>query len=52
LSRIDSTLSEPEAYSRNPQEVSKLSSQRTDLTQALSIAEEQWLEIAAQIDNG
>jgi ATP-binding cassette subfamily F protein 3 len=52
LSRIDSTLSEPEAYSRNPQEASKLSSQRTDLTQALSIAEEQWLEIAAQIDNG
>ena len=51
LSRIDAALSEPEAYSRNPQEASKLSGQRSDLIQALSAAEEQWLEVAAQIDS-
>ena len=51
LSRIDVALSEPEAFSRNPQEASKLSSQRSDLIQALSLAEEQWLEVATQIDS-
>ncbi len=48
LARVDATLADPAAYTRNPQETARLAAQRGELAKALAGAEEQWLEIAAQ----
>ncbi len=50
LARVDATLADPQAFSRNPQEAARLAQQREELARALVSAEEQWLELASEID--
>lgn len=50
LARVDEALSAPDAFSRNPQEAMRLSSQREELARALALAEEQWLELAGEAE--
>jgi ATP-binding cassette subfamily F protein 3 len=50
LARVDEALAAPDAFSRNPQEAMRLSSQREELARALALAEEQWLELAAEAE--
>ena len=50
LSRVDTALSDPNAFARNPQEAARLATQREELAKALAGAEEQWLELAAEGD--
>ena len=50
LSRVDTALSDPNAFARNPQEAARLAAQRDELARALASAEEQWLELAAEAD--
>ncbi len=47
LARVDTALSDPNAFARNPQEAARLATQREELAKALAGAEEQWLELAA-----
>ena len=48
--RVDEALSAHDAYLRKPDEAVKLGAQRAELEVALAGAEEQWLDIAAQIE--
>jgi ATP-binding cassette, subfamily F, member 3 len=50
LARVDEALAAPDAFSRNPQEAAKLAAQREELAKALSIAEEQWFELASEAE--
>ncbi len=50
LARVDEALAAPDAFSRNPQEAARLAAQREELAQALAVAEEQWLELAAEAE--
>jgi ATP-binding cassette subfamily F protein 3 len=50
LARVDDALAHPEAFSRNAQEAARLASQREELARALALAEEQWLELAAEAE--
>jgi ATP-binding cassette subfamily F protein 3 len=50
LARVDEALAAPDAFARNPQEAARLASQREELAQALASAEEQWLELAAEME--
>ena len=50
LARVDAALTAPDAFSRNPQEATRLAQQRADLAQALAAAEDQWLELAAEAE--
>jgi ATP-binding cassette subfamily F protein 3 len=50
LARVDEALAAPEAFARNPQEAARLATQREELARALAVAEEQWLEIAAEAE--
>jgi ATP-binding cassette, subfamily F, member 3 len=50
LARVDAALTAPDAFMRNPQEAAKLAAQRDDLAKALALAEEQWLELAAEAE--
>jgi ATP-binding cassette subfamily F protein 3 len=51
LARVDDALAHPEAFAKNAQEAAKLAAQREDLARALALAEEQWLEIAAEAED-
>ena len=46
LARVDAALADPSAFSRNPQEASRLAQQRADLAAALAEAEDQWLALS------
>jgi ATP-binding cassette subfamily F protein 3 len=48
LARVDATLADPQAFSRNPQEAARLAKQREELARALANAEEKWLELASE----
>ena len=50
LARVDEALAAPDAFARNPQEAARLATQREELARALAVAEEQWLEIAAEAE--
>jgi len=50
LARVDEALAAPDAFARNPQEAARLASQREELAVALAVAEEQWLELAADAE--
>jgi ATP-binding cassette subfamily F protein 3 len=50
LARVDEALAAPDAFARNPQEAAKLAAQRDELARALALAEEQWLELAAEAE--
>jgi len=50
LARVDEALAAPDAFSRNPQEAAKLAAQREELAKALALAEEQWLDLAAEAE--
>jgi ATP-binding cassette subfamily F protein 3 len=50
LARVDATLADPSAFSRNPQEAARLAKQRNELARALAGAEELWLELASEIE--
>ena len=50
LARVDEALSAHDAYQRKLDEAVKLGAQRAELEVALAGAEEQWLDIAAQIE--
>lgn len=50
LARVDAALAAPDAFSRNPQEAARLAAQRDELANALALAEEQWLELAAEAE--
>jgi ATP-binding cassette, subfamily F, member 3 len=50
LARVDEALAAPDAFSRNPQEAAKLAAQREELAKALSVAEEQWFELASEAE--
>ena len=51
LGRVDAALASPEAFTRNPPEAARLAAQRDELAQALAVAEEQWLALAAEAEN-
>ncbi len=51
LARVDAALASPEAFTRNPPEAARLAAQRDELAQALAVAEEQWLALAAEAEN-
>jgi ATP-binding cassette subfamily F protein 3 len=51
LSRIDAALADPQAFSRNRDEAARLAQQREDLVKALASAEEQWLELASEVED-
>jgi ATP-binding cassette subfamily F protein 3 len=46
LARVDAALTDPAAFSRNPQEANRLAQQRADLATALAEAEDQWLALS------
>ena len=50
IARVDLMLSDPRAFERNPAEAAKLSQQRADLERALMAAEEEWLELSAELE--
>lgn len=50
IARVDETLSDPRAFERNPADASKLSQQRAELERALTLAEEEWLELSAEYE--
>lgn len=51
LARVDAALASPEAFTRNPPEAARLAAQRDELAQALAVAEEQWLTLAAEAES-
>jgi ATP-binding cassette subfamily F protein 3 len=51
LARIDAALADPEAFSRNREEAARLAQQREELVKALASAEEQWLELASEVED-
>jgi ATP-binding cassette subfamily F protein 3 len=50
IARVDLTLTDPRIFERNPAEASKLSQQRAELERALTLAEEEWLELSADYE--
>jgi len=50
LARVDAALTAPDAFSRNAQEAARLAARREELARALALAEEQWLEFAAEAE--
>ncbi|MCI4678363.1 ABC-F family ATP-binding cassette domain-containing protein [Rhodoblastus acidophilus] len=50
VARVDLMLSDPRAFERNPAEATKLSQQRAELQRALTAAEEEWLELSAELE--
>ncbi|WP_374544626.1 ABC-F family ATP-binding cassette domain-containing protein [Rhodoblastus sp.] len=50
IARIDLMLADPRAFERNPAEATKLSHQRAELERALTAAEEEWLELSAELE--
>jgi ATP-binding cassette subfamily F protein 3 len=50
IARVDLMLSDPRAFERNPAEAAKLSQQRAELERALMSAEEEWLDLSAELE--
>jgi ATP-binding cassette subfamily F protein 3 len=50
IARVDQTLADPGAFERNPADASKLSQQRAELERALTLAEEEWLELSTEYE--
>jgi ATP-binding cassette subfamily F protein 3 len=50
LTKIDQALTAPDAFARDPEKASMLSSQRADVERALMAAEEEWLLLSEQLD--
>jgi ATP-binding cassette subfamily F protein 3 len=50
MARIDESLAEPGAFTRAPQKAAQLATQRRDLEQALTAAEEEWLELSSELE--
>lgn len=50
MARIDETLSDPAAFTKNPAKAALLSAQRGELERLLVAAEEEWLGLAGSLD--
>src|SRR5690349_14745449 len=50
IAKIDTALSLPDIFTRDPKQAAQLSKARANATEALQRAEEQWLEASAQHD--
>jgi ATP-binding cassette subfamily F protein 3 len=50
LARVDVALGEADAFTREPQKAAQLAIQRRDLKQALAAAEEEWLQLASEVE--
>ena len=50
MARVDEALSHPEAFVKDPAKASQLAGQRAELEKALAAAEEEWLEIGAEME--
>jgi ATP-binding cassette, subfamily F, member 3 len=51
LQRVDAALGEPDAFAKDPARAAQLASQRGELERTIAACEEDWLELAAQIEN-
>jgi ATP-binding cassette subfamily F protein 3 len=51
IAKIDTALSLPDIFSRDPKQAAQLSKARANAAEALQRAEEQWLEASAQFDD-
>jgi ATP-binding cassette subfamily F protein 3 len=50
LARVDAALGEPDAFRREPQKAAQLATQRRNLEQALATAEQEWLQLAGEVE--
>lgn len=50
IARIDAALAAPDAFAKNQEKASEIARQRAELVSALATAEEEWLELSAQIE--
>jgi ATP-binding cassette subfamily F protein 3 len=50
IAKIDAALALPDIFTRDPKQAAQLSKARANAADALSLAEEQWLEASAQYD--
>jgi ATP-binding cassette, subfamily F, member 3 len=50
LARVDEALATPEAFSASPGQAAQLARQRGDLARALAAAEDEWLQLSAEVE--
>ncbi len=50
LARVDKALMTPEAFSATPGQAAQLARQRSDLARALAAAEDEWLQLSAEVE--
>ena len=50
IAKIDTALSLPDIFTRDPKQAAQLSKARANAAEALQRAEEQWLEVSTQYD--
>ena len=51
LGRVDAALAEPDAFARDPARAIQLSTQRSELEKTIAACEDEWLQLADEIDS-
>jgi ATP-binding cassette subfamily F protein 3 len=50
LARVDTALADPDVFKKDPARAAQLSGQRAELERGLMAAEEEWLEVSAEVE--